>query len=200
MKYIDLTGKQYERLFVIRRMGANKWNQAIWECKCNCGKITTAMTKDLKSGKKRSCGCLKKDETSRRFWKGYGDICGDYWSSLKRNAKYRNIDFDLDIEDAWDIYEKQQNKCALSGWKIQLTRIIKDRDQTASLDRIDSSKGYIKENVQWLHKTINICKHILTNDEFVRMCESIVVNQSLKTKPLLDLLPMNDIDELHKCL
>lgn len=45
--------------------------------------------------------------------------------------------------------------------------------QTASLDRIDSSKGYVKNNVQWVHKTINIMKQAQSNEEFIKLCRDI---------------------------
>jgi hypothetical protein len=45
---------------------------------------------------------------------------------------------------------------------------------TASVDRIDSSKGYIKGNVQWVHKTINKMKWGYSQGEFIEFCEAVV--------------------------
>ena len=44
---------------------------------------------------------------------------------------------------------------------------------TASLDRIDSSKGYVIGNVQWVHKDINIMKNKFDNQYFIDMCKKI---------------------------
>ena len=44
---------------------------------------------------------------------------------------------------------------------------------TASLDRIDSNKGYIKNNVQWVHKHINTMKMHMTDREFIDMCKKV---------------------------
>jgi len=41
---------------------------------------------------------------------------------------------------------------------------------TASLDRIDSSKGYVRGNIQWVHIAINFMKHSLPEEEFIRWC------------------------------
>jgi uncharacterized protein YeeX (DUF496 family) len=42
-----------------------------------------------------------------------------------------------------------------------------------SLDRIDSKIGYVKGNVQWIHKHINNMKQDYDNDYFISMCELI---------------------------
>lgn len=47
---------------------------------------------------------------------------------------------------------------------------------TASLDRIDSSKGYVIGNVQWVHKTINTMKMDLANSEFIKLCQMVAKN------------------------
>lgn len=47
----------------------------------------------------------------------------------------------------------------------------------ASLDRIDSSQGYIKGNVQWVHKDINKMKFDLSQDRFLELCNIIVQNR-----------------------
>ena len=44
---------------------------------------------------------------------------------------------------------------------------------TASLDRIDSTKGYTKNNIQWVHKTINKMKNVLHDEEFIQWCNLI---------------------------
>lgn len=61
---IDLTGKRFGRLTVLRKVPyeEQKYNtdqSPIWECKCDCGKIIIVLGKSLKSGTTRSCGCLR---------------------------------------------------------------------------------------------------------------------------------------------
>lgn len=47
---------------------------------------------------------------------------------------------------------------------------------SASLDRKDSSKGYLKGNVQWLHTSVNNIKGALAHDEFINICKKITNN------------------------
>lgn len=49
---------------------------------------------------------------------------------------------------------------------------------TASIDRIDSSKGYTKDNIQWVHKNVNIMKMDQTMDQFLYICKKIVDHQA----------------------
>lgn len=44
---------------------------------------------------------------------------------------------------------------------------------TASLDRIDSNKGYNKENIQWVHKYINKMKMDFNQDYYIEMCRKV---------------------------
>jgi len=52
------------------------------------------------------------------------------------------------------------------------------KQQTASLDRIDSSKGYIEGNVQWVHRKINMMKQSYTQEEFIELCQAVVRNNT----------------------
>jgi hypothetical protein len=78
----------------------------------------------------------------------------------------------LTIEQAWELYQKQEGKCALSGLPIFFPATNKG-EFTASLDRIDSSKGYIEGNVQWVHKDINIMKNKFPQDYFIKICKLV---------------------------
>lgn len=70
---IDLTGQKFHRLTVVQRSELQcKKDAVLWDCICDCGNKTTAMTYELRGGHKKSCGCLKrvshaKDITGQRF-------------------------------------------------------------------------------------------------------------------------------------
>ena len=55
---IDLTGKRYGRLVVLNELKNVSKKNTTWLCKCDCGKLCSATTRLLNSGKKQSCGCL----------------------------------------------------------------------------------------------------------------------------------------------
>ena len=63
-KAIDLTGMKFGRLIVLERdmtkpIGHQK--PVYWVCQCECGKITSVLTENLKKGRTKSCGCMRSD-------------------------------------------------------------------------------------------------------------------------------------------
>ena len=58
----DLTGQRFERLLVLTpKKISNKKRHIVWECVCDCGIKTEATGSELRSGHKKSCGCLRLD-------------------------------------------------------------------------------------------------------------------------------------------
>lgn len=103
-------------------------------------------------------------------WQGVGDLSKTYFNRIEKGAKDRNLDFDIDIESMWNLFLQQDGKCALTGLDLLLGH---HRKQTGSLDRIDSTMGYTKNNVQWIHKHVNIMKGNIPQDVFIEMCHQI---------------------------
>jgi hypothetical protein len=83
--------------------------------------------------------------------------------STDRNGRF--LFWDISIEYLNSLIENQKYKCALSRIKL-------DRD-ISSLDRINSTKGYIEGNVQWVHKDINIMKNSYDESYFLFLCNLI---------------------------
>lgn len=99
---------------------------------------------------------------------------------IRKSAASRKIDFELTSEYLTKLILEQEFICPLSGLEITLPKNPKQRGAyayTASLDRIDSSKGYIEGNVQWLHKKINVMKFNLSQEDFINFCRIITEHQ-----------------------
>lgn len=163
----DLRGKKFGRLFVIKEKFRNS-NGIYWLCKCDCGKEKVVVSRSLIHSYTLSCGCILKE----LHWKGIGELSGTYWHKIERGAKSRNIKFSITKEYIWELFLKQDRKCALTGEEIVLVKdYTKNRKlHTASLDRINPKYGYIKDNVWWVHRDINILKNNWENKEFIEMC------------------------------
>ena len=153
-----------------------KSKETICECVCDCGQKITVPAQFLKNGHKKSCGCMRKKMINKNhpLWSGHGDISGQFWAAIKNSAKRRKpneISFEITIEEAWKLYQDQDGKCALSGIEITFASKNKSSEKnTASLDRIDSTKPYHINNVQWLHKDINLMKNSLIEEQFIKWC------------------------------
>jgi hypothetical protein len=177
-KALDLRGQTINNLQIIEPISKDRKNSIIWKCKCSCGNICSYSTDHLTRRKNpvKSCGCLKKLSGPRhKDWKGHGEINRSWWSRHIRPELYQKrnppIKVEIDIEYIWNLFLKQERKCALTG--INLKIALDSNDNTASLDRIDSSIGYVDGNVQWVHKHINFMKRIYSQDYFIEMCKKV---------------------------
>jgi len=54
----DMLGQKYGQLTVIAEAGQDKWGKSQFLCECVCGTTTTVTGNSLRTGHKRSCGCL----------------------------------------------------------------------------------------------------------------------------------------------
>jgi hypothetical protein len=179
----DITGKKYGMLQVI---GLHKkgeytgtyWKDQIWECLCDCGKQHFVPKGCLTKGHTKSCGCLRIIKGKQMF-KGVGELSKSHWNSITRHAKDRKIKIEITIDDAWNKFLSQQRLCALSNIKLIFAENRREEEKggtTASLDRIDSSLGYTKNNIQWVHKDINKMKWNYDQDYFIELCKTIAKN------------------------
>jgi hypothetical protein len=131
--------------------------------RCKCGYETFLELSPLKAERTKSC--RQCGEQKRR--KNYRDIPSSYIRQILNGADKRRYSFEISIEEVWEIFENQNKKCALSGVDINF------ENKTASLDRIDSTKGYVKNNVQWVHKIINQMKSNRTDRVFIEWCKVV---------------------------
>ena len=115
--------------------------------------------------------------------KAVGEMPGGYWSSILRSAKARNIIVTITPQHAWDVFLLQGRKCSLTQLPLTFKSEKKNRCYgTASLDRIDSDKGYIEGNVWWLHKDINLMKMDLNLEHFKEMCRLVAESEAFLMK------------------
>ena len=65
MKLIDLTGQKFGKLTVISRATDKKYNNPHWICSCSCGNIDNIIVSgnNLRQGRVKSCGCLRRELT-----------------------------------------------------------------------------------------------------------------------------------------
>ena len=189
----NLVGKRYEKLLVIEYLNKIKHPELIGKasnfilCKCDCGKEVIVRIANLVNKVKikatKSCGCDNNNNnlgSKNNSWKGYKEISGSFLCNVKSGAKKRNIDFDLTIEQLWELFIKQGRKCALSGLELRFRSRHGCFDGTASVDRIDSSKGYFISNIQFIHKHINWMKLDHSEEVFIKYCNLITDYQRAK--------------------
>lgn len=61
---VNLSGRQFGKLTVIKQIGQNQWKNSIWLCKCECGGEKEVLYQRLTQHQTKSCGCLRKRKKS----------------------------------------------------------------------------------------------------------------------------------------
>lgn len=177
----SIVGNKYGKLLIINCLDTIENYQSKYRCLCDCNNYCYISRNNLLCNTTTSCGCLhRRRGKNHPMYKGFNDLSSKFWFNYQNHAKERNLEFSISMEYAWNLFIKQNRKCALTGQEIILVDSqLYNIEQTASLDRIDSTKGYIEGNVQWVHKWVNICKWNLTQKEFIKMCHLVANNNSL---------------------
>lgn len=172
----DLTGLKFGKLTVINRHSTTRNGHIRWLCSCDCGREAECLSTHLLSSKTKSCGCSIPTGKDHKMWKGCGEITGRLWGQITRGADGSKgrapIPVTITIEEVWELFLKQSRRCALSGELLTLPPRYNQKG-TASLDRIDSNGPYSIENVQWVHKDINLMKNKLSQDRFILLCKKV---------------------------
>lgn len=165
-------GEIVNNKMLIEYIGLNAHRHHIWKYQClDCFSIHDQGTfSHIKRHK--FCRNCRIGERNPKYT-GTGQVYGTYLYSIKKGAELRGLVYDLTSDYLWDLWNEQKGLCFYSGKELVLSSKWKDGTQTASIDRIDNTVGYIKGNVAWVHKDINRMKSDFTPDYFIEMCKMV---------------------------
>lgn len=145
-RFRDLTNQRFGRLLVVRFFGTGPNGNAMWECLCDCGNVTTRLGVCLTRGKESSCGCLQRERVAARNYKhGHttGATTSRTWSAWKHMRERcndpSNINYGgrgITVCSRWDDFE---NFLADMG----------ECPPGLTIDRIASNGNYEAGNCRW---------------------------------------------------
>lgn len=100
--------------------------------------------------------------------------------NLCTKARLRNQEYDpeVDWEYLFELWDQQNGLCAYSGLPLSIEA---NHPHVVSLDRVDSSKGYVKGNLQLVSWMVNKMKQDFGEDLFLEVCFKITENRIWKT-------------------
>lgn len=97
------------------------------------------------------------------------------WSRIFTRQKFEagrgGWNWNITNEQAWKIINDQNWRCALSG--VPFTPGGARSKTQPSLDRIDSTRGYEPDNIQYVTLVVNLAKKNMTDADFITMCKQV---------------------------
>ena len=145
-KRIELSGKRFGRFIVLSYLRNNKHGRSIWECLCDCGTRKEVLGFCLKRGTTVSCGCYGREiRTTHGFTKDKKrDHTYTAWTGMfQRCTNPNQIGYKYYGGRGITVCERWKN------FDNFLEDMGKRPSNNFSLDRIDTSLGYFKENCRW---------------------------------------------------
>lgn len=102
------------------------------------------------------------------------------WRRSNRGKRHLWSDTCITPEYLRGLYDAQDGKCAITGIEMTHVRGVDDLSRNISIDRIDSSKGYVHGNVQLVCKIVNLMKHEQSLEELRFWCYAILDGEQPK--------------------
>lgn len=181
----NLVGQKYNKLTIIEHVAYRRV-----KCKCDCGNEKECDLYDLKRNRIIGCGCARNTPELRELARirayelqekgilkiGGGHNLADRYTCYRvflKRMKHRKKECTISLEDLEEIWKKQNGRCAYTKLQLVLVTHTNPRKdipkwKLASVDRIDSSKGYEKDNIQFVSRTLNYAKNDMKHEEMIK--------------------------------
>jgi len=169
-RFIDMSGQKFNRLLVTTLSEERtKSGGLMWNCICDCGNSVRVSAHDIRSEHTKSCGCLKTDKLCLPPEEAsFNALYYSYKTSaeMRKGTKHRNLPFDLSKEFFKKITGMNCFYCGVVPARIIPTRQTNGIYPRNGIDRVDSSKGYVENNVVPCCKRCNVAKNDMSILEF----------------------------------
>lgn len=157
----SLVGMRFSFLVVMKRYAHQKLCRSgpktQWICRCDCGQLATATTGELKSSRKKSCGCAHRTRGGRSDTPE-----GVMWHAASYRARKQGVPFTISIDDI-----RIPDHCPVCERLFRSGKNVPALT-AASLDKIEPANGYVPGNILVVCRECNLRKRDLSLSEWRR--------------------------------
>lgn len=155
-KKFDLVGEVFTRLTVLEKLEERKNGNIQWLCECSCGsgKKVVVITRNLRNGDVKSCGCYRKDlaknlgMASRKYLLTENNEQNIYYNMIERCTNKNNTQYynyggrGIKVCDRW-----------LESFGNFFEDLGPRPSKNHSIERLDVNKDYCPENCIWIENS-----------------------------------------------
>jgi hypothetical protein len=163
----DLTGMRFGALIVIERSEERRNGRVSWVCRCDCGRerVIPAHTLTARVAEECTCDMVGVPEGVASFNRLY--------INYRWNAISRGLTFELNKEIFKELTKQNCYYCGKEPSQITKGKSNNGEYIYNGIDRIDSTKGYIEENVITCCKRCNYAKSNFSQEDFFDWIEIV---------------------------
>lgn len=154
---VDLTGKTFGRLTVIKLHDKDRLGNYRWWCRCSCGRELPVRGSSLKIGRARSCGCLQRDRAAEQAKKmgaanlrhgATGTPEWIAWHNIRQRCGNPNAkEYDNYGGRGIKVCDRWQGETGFENFLVDMGSRPSSRH---SIDRFPDQNGdYCPENCRW---------------------------------------------------
>lgn len=180
-KKFDLVNQRFGRLLVLWRgkKGNRRSRSMMWDCKCDCGKITTVSGNNLRKGRTKSCGCLQLDAMCLELGRGGLNVL---LQSYKRKAEQRGLPWELSEEEFKTLVLADCHYCGEPPRQILAQHSTSGRFIYNNIDLRNKLLGYVLGNAISCCGIHNRMKGDMRYDEFIKACSEVAAYVSVSAR------------------
>lgn len=165
--FIDMTGETYGDFIILQvtedTPTGGSSNVIYWDCQCKCGNIKSLRGSLIRNGKvRKDCGCTKKASSSKKVLtqeeKQLRRIKNIHRSMMYRCHEQKSVDYPNYGAKGITVIEEWHDRNVFVSDMFESYLLYEEEHglNTATIDRIDNTKGYSKDNCRWLTREAQI--------------------------------------------